>query len=113
MEQRKHSGLESKYLNLSYSIKGTKRKWFCTHIFSLIGAHAHTHTDTHTVTQEVSCPKPPHLGYRREERNNFLTYITGETEDSGKEGPWLNPQSQLVYGTSGRRIKRGMVADMV
>lgn len=42
MEQREHSGLESKYLNLSYSIKGTKK--MVSHIFSLLLTCTHTHT---------------------------------------------------------------------
>lgn len=55
MEQREHSGLESKYLNLSYSIKGTKKKkkWFLSHIFSLCFSLMCACSRTHTHTQSL------------------------------------------------------------
>lgn len=56
MEQREHSGLESKYLNLSYSIKGTKK--MVSHIFSLLlsCACAHTHYHSRGLTPQIPTP---------------------------------------------------------
>ena len=53
MEQREHSGLEAKYLNLSYSIKELKKKRFGTHMFSLIGAPTYTQYHTESRTSQT------------------------------------------------------------
>lgn len=56
MEQREHSGLESKYLNLSYSIKGTKKNGFSYFFLSLPLSHTRVHvlTCAHTHTHTLS-----------------------------------------------------------
>lgn len=108
MEQREHSGLEAKYLNLSYSIKALKKR-FGTHMFSLIGAQTYIQYHTESRTSQT----PTHtLVLEGNWGRIWLTHVAWETEDSEEEGPCLNPQRQLVHGTSGQRVETEMVAIM-
>lgn len=42
----------------------------------------------------------------------WLTFTAGETEDSEKEGPCLNSQSQLVSGTAAQGVETEMASNV-
>lgn len=93
VEQREHIGLESKYLNLSYSIKGIKKKWFLFYIFSLLPLMG---TCTHTLSLKRSHTSNSHALDLEEDWGGNLAHLCGWGNWGLREGMALPQPIKLV-----------------